>query len=178
MSKGTEQKDELVLKWMLGQIGRAKKRKKQLDERLMEINEERNSPIGGVGYEPLPRSAGIGNGAASILFKLADIEERIYAQKTEIEKSIVRVMDILDGADPAMWSQIRDSYKIHEAESVELNWLVVFFGRYFQTCWGRGENRQKVFELMDSMREGTVGQNAVEVFAVNTIYEYTGKEEK
>lgn len=96
MSKGTEQKDELVLKWMLGQIGRAKKRKKQLDERLMEINEERNSPIGGVGYEPLPRNAGISNGAASILFKLADIEERIYAQKTEIEKSIVRVMDILE----------------------------------------------------------------------------------
>lgn len=94
------------------------------------------------------------------------------------ENHIDRVMDILDGADPAMWSQIRDSYKIHEAESVELNWLVVFFGRYFQTCWGRGENRQKVFELMDSMREGTVGQNAVEVFAVNTIYEYTGKEEK
>lgn len=96
MSKGMEHKDELVLKWMLGQIGRAKKRKKQLDERLMEINEERNSPIGGVGYEPLPRNGGIGNGAASILFKLADIEERIYAQKTEIEKSIVRVMDILE----------------------------------------------------------------------------------
>ena len=94
------------------------------------------------------------------------------------ENHIDRVMDILDGADPAMWSQIRDSYKIHEAESVELNWLVVFFGRYFQTCWGRGENRQKVFELMDSMREGSVGQNAAEVFAVNTIYEYTAKEEK
>ena len=96
MGKRAENKDELVLKWMLGQIKRARQRKKRLDDRLMEINAEHNSPIGGVGYKPLPRNGGISNGAASILFKLADIEERIYAQKTEIEKSIVRVMDILE----------------------------------------------------------------------------------
>lgn len=86
-----------ILKWMLGQAYRAEKRKKQLDERLSHIAEERDAPIGGIGYKPLPRSSsGNGNGAASILFKMADIEERIYSQKEEIEKAIVRVMDIVD----------------------------------------------------------------------------------
>lgn len=94
--KRMDQQDEQVLKWLLGQIFRAEKRKRQLDERLIRINEERNAPIGGQGYEPLPRGSSVGNGAASILFKLADIEERIYDQKAEIEKCIVRVMDILD----------------------------------------------------------------------------------
>lgn len=35
-------------------------------------------------------------GAASIILKMSDIEERIYTQKEEVEKAIVRVMDILD----------------------------------------------------------------------------------
>lgn len=85
-----------ILKWMLGQRYRAEKRKKQLDERLENIAEEREAPIGGAGYKPLPRSSGNENGAASILFKLSDIEERIYAQKEEVEKTIVRVMDIIE----------------------------------------------------------------------------------
>ena len=80
-----ENQDEQVLKWMLGQIKRARQRKKRLDDRLMEINAEHFAPIGGIGYDPLPRSGGVGNGAASILFKLAEIEERIYAQKEEID---------------------------------------------------------------------------------------------
>ena len=86
-----------VLKWMLGQIYRAEKRKKQLDERLIRIAEERDAPIGGTGYKPLPRSSSCeGNGAASIILKMSDIEERIYTQKEEVEKAIVRVMDILE----------------------------------------------------------------------------------
>ena len=86
-----------ILKWMLGQRFRAEKRKKQLDERLSNIAEEREAPIGGRGYQPLPRSSsGDGAGAASILLKMSDIEERIYAQKEEVEKAIVRVMDIID----------------------------------------------------------------------------------
>lgn len=85
-----------VLKWMLGQVRRAERHKKELTERLERINEDRKNPIKAVGYDPMPRSAGIGDGAASILLKLADIEERIYDQRTEIENSIVQVMDIID----------------------------------------------------------------------------------
>ena len=85
-----------ILKWMLGQVRRAEQHKKELMERLERINEDRKHPIKAVGYDPMPRIAGIGDGAASILLKLADIEERIYDQRTEIEKSIVQVMDIID----------------------------------------------------------------------------------
>ena len=86
-----------VLKWILGQTYRAKARKNLLDRRLKMINLERESPIGGRGYDPLPHSSGTSsNGAASITMKLADIEEKIYHQKEEIDKAIVTVMDIMD----------------------------------------------------------------------------------
>lgn len=86
-----------VLKWILGQTYRAKARKNLLDRRLKMINLERESPIGGRGYDPLPHSSGTSsNGAASITMKLADIEEKIYNQKEEIDKAIVTVMDIMD----------------------------------------------------------------------------------
>lgn len=87
---------EDILKWMLGQVYRAKHHKKELEDRLERIVVERESPIGSPGYDPLPRVMEPGAGAASILFKQADIEERIYEQKAEIEKSYVRVMDIID----------------------------------------------------------------------------------
>ena len=85
-----------ILKWLLDQIKRAENHKRQLDERLRRINLDRAMPVGGIGYDPMPRSSGTGDGAASIVLKLADIEDRIYEQKKEIEKAIVRVMDILD----------------------------------------------------------------------------------
>lgn len=94
MASQSEQR--LILKWMLEQIIRAKKRKVQLEERLIRINAERNAPIGSPGYQPLPRNGGKNEGAASIVLKLAEIEDRIYAQREEVEESIVRVMDILD----------------------------------------------------------------------------------
>jgi len=90
------QTQERILKWMLGQVYRAECHKKELWDRLERIVAERESPIGSPGYEPLPRVMAPGVGAASILFKQAEIEERIYEQKAEIEKSLVRVMDIID----------------------------------------------------------------------------------
>ena len=88
--------DRSVLEWMLGQYVRAKRRKKQLEVRLLEINAERDSPIGGQGYDPLPRSEGNNEGAAGILMKLADIEDRIYEQKAKADKSMVNVATILN----------------------------------------------------------------------------------
>lgn len=70
--------------------------KKQLEVRLLEINAERDSPIGGQGYDPLPRSGGNSEGAAGILMKLADIEDRIYEQKAKADKSMVSVATILN----------------------------------------------------------------------------------
>ena len=93
MNKSTQKE---ILKWMLGEAFRAKKRKRQLEERLERINVEHMSPIGSPHYDPLPRSASNGDGTASFLFKLADIEDRIYEQKSRIEDSYVKVMDIIE----------------------------------------------------------------------------------
>lgn len=85
-----------ILKWLLGRIYRARQKKKRLDERLAKIRAERNAPLGGVRYKPLPRSSGEDEGAAGIVLKMSEIEEKIYKQQEEIEQAIVCVMDILD----------------------------------------------------------------------------------
>lgn len=85
-----------VLIWMLNQVRRVKEHQRELAERLERINAERETPIGSPGYDPLPRTMEPGSGAASILFKLADIEDRLYDQKVELEQAYVRVMDIID----------------------------------------------------------------------------------
>lgn len=85
-----------VLKHMLGQIYRADKRRRQLDDRLETVRARRQSPIGGVGYAPAPKGSKRGDGASAIIFKLAEIEDKIRAQKREIDDAVVRVMDIID----------------------------------------------------------------------------------
>ncbi|MCD8348795.1 MAG: hypothetical protein LUD16_12825 [Lachnospiraceae bacterium] len=91
-----EQEQRKILKWLLKQTFRAEQRKQRLDQRLLLLSEKRNSPIGGAGYDPLPAHTGNSDGAAGIIFKISEIEERIYAQKAEIEKCILQVMDIID----------------------------------------------------------------------------------
>ncbi len=85
-----------ILKWLLGRIYRARQKKKRLDERLAKIRAERNAPLGGVKYKPLPRTSGEDEGAAGIVLKMSEIEDKIYKQQEEIERAIVCVMDILD----------------------------------------------------------------------------------
>ena len=53
-----------VLKWMLDQVRRAERHKRELMERLERINADRKNPIKSPGYDPMPRSAGNGDGAA------------------------------------------------------------------------------------------------------------------
>ena len=85
-----------ILKWMLGQVKRAEYHKKELLERLERINADRENPLKSSGYDPMPRTMSVGDGAASILFKLSEIEERIFEQRDEIDNAIVKVMDIID----------------------------------------------------------------------------------
>lgn len=95
MSNRTE--DIEILKWILGKTYRAERRKTLLNNRLKRIREEVEGPIGGKGYSPLPRAKEKQNsGAAGIMEKISDIEERIYAQKADIEETIVKTMDILE----------------------------------------------------------------------------------
>lgn len=90
------ERDAAILRWYMGQVKRAKNRKRQLERRLQEINSELNAPIGGVGYSAMPRNGGTGQGAASIIMRIAEVEERIARQQENIGKTIVHVMDIMD----------------------------------------------------------------------------------
>nr|DAH03590.1 MAG TPA: Protein of unknown function (DUF1492) [Caudoviricetes sp.] len=91
------QKEKKVLEWYLGKMYRAKLRKHQLNRRLQEINDELNSPIGGKGYSAMPRSSGgVSQGAASIVMRIAEIEDRIEDQKNTIANAMLKVMDIMD----------------------------------------------------------------------------------
>ena len=92
----TKKEQREKLKWALGQVERTEKHISELERRLERINEEKETPIGSAGYSPLPRSTGKGSGAASILLLLSDIEERIYDQKEELEKSVIRTMEIIE----------------------------------------------------------------------------------
>lgn len=88
--------DKEALKRYLGQVFAATSEKRTLQKRLFKIRNEVTS-IGGRGYSPLPNSAnGKNEGAASYTFRLGEIEQRIYDQNEEIEKAILRVMDIMD----------------------------------------------------------------------------------
>jgi hypothetical protein len=92
------EEDKILLKKYLSQYYRCKNRKKQLEARLQDIKDEINAPIGGVGYSQTPRSVTnkVGAGSASIVFKMADIEERIIEQKDIVAKTMIKVMDMIE----------------------------------------------------------------------------------
>ncbi len=87
-----------LLKEYLSQYYIQKMRKFQLNRRLREVNAELNEPIGGMNYSPTPRSVTnkTGAGAASILYRIVEIEDRIENQKENIEIAMLKVMDIMD----------------------------------------------------------------------------------
>lgn len=85
-----------ILIWMLNRVKSVKAHQRELEERLNRIRMERECPIGSPGYDPLPRSTGTGSGAASILFKMAGIEDELYDQKKALADAYVEVMDIID----------------------------------------------------------------------------------
>lgn len=91
-----DEKEEL--KELLLQYSKSKRRKKLLENRRMEIISEFSSPLNGKGYSMLPNSTTnkVGLGSASIVMRLAEIEERINIERDIAAKEMIRVMDILD----------------------------------------------------------------------------------
>jgi hypothetical protein len=92
------EEDKMLLRRYLGQYYRCKLKKVQLERRLKEVNWELNEPIGGRGYSQMPRSQTnvVGVGAASITYRIAEIEERIQHQKDNMELAMLKIMDIMD----------------------------------------------------------------------------------
>lgn len=94
-------KEALVLRHYLSQYYRATQQRRHLEERLKNICEEMNAPIGGMHYSPVNVSSGkISQGSAAFTFRKSEIETRIEEQKKQIEADLVKIMDILDYLDP------------------------------------------------------------------------------
>lgn len=98
----TASRDALILRDYLGQYYRAAKRRRQLEDRLRNICEEMNAPIGGMNYSPINVSGGrVSQGSAAFTFRKSEIETRIEEQKKQIEADLLKIMDILDYLDAA-----------------------------------------------------------------------------
>lgn len=87
------QKD--ILKWMLGRAYAAEKREKQLKERWKRIRQEMDAPYGAVRYDAMPRSQGCGDGAAAMVFKLEEVEEKLIEQIKIAADEKMYVMEII-----------------------------------------------------------------------------------
>lgn len=94
---GSNEKKEL-LKRYLEQYHNGKMKRTQLERRLKRIKEEMDAPIGGHGYSPINYGGtnNTGPGAASFVYRMSEIETRIENQKSNTEKALLKVMDIMD----------------------------------------------------------------------------------
>lgn len=95
-SKRNEEKE--LLKEYLNQYYTSRIKRAQLERRLKNIQEEMNTPIGGYGYSPVNYGGTnkVEPGAASFVYRIGEIETRIEEQKSRVEKSLLKVMDIMD----------------------------------------------------------------------------------
>ncbi len=87
-----------LLKEYLNQYYTCRMKRTQLEKRLKSIQEEINTPIGGYEYSPVNYGGTnkVGVGAASFVYRMSEIETRIENQKRRAEKSLLRVLDIMD----------------------------------------------------------------------------------
>lgn len=97
-TKSREPEDKEFLKQYLGQYYRAKKKKRQLEIRLKEIELELKDPRGAIRYSAVPFSVThkISDGAAVMVIRKTELVERIEAQRKEAGKNMLKVMDVLD----------------------------------------------------------------------------------
>ena len=98
MENSSTNESRRLLRRYLSQYYRAKEKQAALRKRLAELKAELNNP--GVKLPPLgstPTKRGNpSDGAASLIFKIGDIEDRIQKQIEVQIKSVSEIMDILD----------------------------------------------------------------------------------
>lgn len=96
MATGAEEQKRL-LKQYLGQYYNARAKKKQLETRLRNFREDMTDTKG-MQYSPVPRSQtnSVGDGPATPVIRVMEIEERIESQKAEMAAAMLNVMKIMD----------------------------------------------------------------------------------
>lgn len=98
MEQKNKNEDKELLKEYLNQYYSGRIKRMQLEKRLKTIQEEMNTPIGGYEYSPVNYGGTnkVGPGAASFVYRMSEIETRIENQKSQVEKALLKVMDIMD----------------------------------------------------------------------------------
>lgn len=96
-SDNDAEKQKTLLKQYLGQYYSAKMKKKQLETRLRNFRANMGG-IRGMDYSPVPRSQTnkVGDGAASEVIRVMEIEERIKQQQAEMNTAMLNVMKLMD----------------------------------------------------------------------------------
>lgn len=98
-AKAEEQRkiQRMHLRRYLNQYFRAARKKEQLEARLHTFRESMGN-VGGSGYDPASGSHTnkVGDGAASEVIRIIQVEERIRDQKAEMKETMLNVMKIMD----------------------------------------------------------------------------------
>lgn len=86
-----------VVKSYLQQYHTARQKKRILEERHRTLSAELRGPSTSPAYKATPSSRPVHpDGAGAVVFKIAEVEERIEAQQAEMAKAIQNVMDLID----------------------------------------------------------------------------------
>lgn len=98
MTQGRTDNDmRLILKRYLSQYHRAKIKQRVLQKRLLEVREELKHPsIGSAPLGSIGGKSGVSAGAASLVYREAEIEARIQRQVDMEAAAITNIMDILN----------------------------------------------------------------------------------
>lgn len=98
MEQATERE---AVKEYLQQYHVARKKKRILEERHRVLARELQAPAPGSAYRIMPSSRpATTDGAVSIVFRVAEVEERIEGQREEMAKAVLCVMDLIDLLPP------------------------------------------------------------------------------
>lgn len=90
-----------AVKEYLQQYHVARRKKHILEERRHTLAEELKSPATGSTFKAAPSSRPVNvDGPVSIVFRIAEVEERIENQQGEMAKAVLHVMDLIDMLPP------------------------------------------------------------------------------
>lgn len=86
-----------AVKRYLQQYHAAKQKKRILEERRRTLSAELRGPSTAPAFRAMPSAKPVHpDGAGTLVFQIADVEERIEAQQAEMAKAVQNVMDLID----------------------------------------------------------------------------------
>ena len=86
-----------AVKRYLQQYHAAKQKKRILEERRRTLSAELRGPSTAPAFRAMPSAKPVHpDGAGTLVFQIADVEERIEAQQAEMARTVQNVMDLID----------------------------------------------------------------------------------